>query len=513
MAVPYSIATLNMSLIACRETTQDADIAQLRTLTSGAGQLHLHVYIDQERGQMLVYAENGKLLGDLAVADAKPRLESGIRIVNRQGDLRLERLRVSRGSAGAPQEFAATPHISKSDGSLVEGEVDSFDAAKGQFIVNASGGATRVDANQVNSVVLARAGTQGLPGPRCAWRSTTGNRSADNSKRSRKGQLSLSGADFAEAVAIPIASLQSIVMLAHESFTPQEAGRTGRLELEGLRLKGSLAESHDTANPDASCLVWRPQSSQSGAALRKDVAGRIVYRDPPPAPPRNVQQAQQGQRQAGQVVIQNGGVLVLNRARIQGPVAFNAVVGAIADQPAQPAAAAANGPSGPAMYLRTGDVIPCRVTSITEEGVQFQSPITDAKFVPHSHVKAIELMPNLTARPLDKARRERLLTLPRMQRDNPPTQLVVSTNGDYLRGRLNEMDDRTLKMEVQLDNRQLARNRVAKIIWFHADELDGAAKPAEEPAITGLRVQAQRNDGVRLTFSPERMNNMALVRR
>ena len=105
VAVPYSIATLNMSLIACRETTQDADIAQLRTLTSGAGQLHLHVYIDQERGQMLVYAENGKLLGDLAVADAKPRLESGIRIVNRQGDLRLERLRVSRGSAGAPRNL------------------------------------------------------------------------------------------------------------------------------------------------------------------------------------------------------------------------------------------------------------------------------------------------------------------------------------------------------------------------------------------------------------------------
>jgi hypothetical protein len=29
-AVPYSIATLNMSLIACRETTQDADIARER---------------------------------------------------------------------------------------------------------------------------------------------------------------------------------------------------------------------------------------------------------------------------------------------------------------------------------------------------------------------------------------------------------------------------------------------------------------------------------------------------
>ena len=228
-------------------------------------------------------------------------------------------MRVSRGSAGAPQEFAATPHISKSDGSLVEGEVDSFDAAKGQFIVNASGGATRVDANQVNSVVLAARGNARPAGATMRVALNDGESLSGKLEKVAKGQLSLSGADFAEAVAIPIASLQSIVMLAHESFTPQEAGRTGRLELEGLRLKGSLAESHDTANPDASCLVWRPQSSQSGAALRKDVAGRIVYRDPPPASPRTVQQAQQGQRQAGQVVIQNGGVLVLNGARFKVP--------------------------------------------------------------------------------------------------------------------------------------------------------------------------------------------------
>jgi thiol-disulfide isomerase/thioredoxin len=508
---PYSISTLNASLIACRETSQDADIAQLRTLSAGPGQLHLQIYLDQERGQMLVYGENGKLLGDLSVADAKPRVEGGIRLINRQGDLRLERLRVSRGSAIAPHDFAAaSPHISKTDGSAVDGEVESFDPASRQFIVNASSGAVRVDANQVNSIVLASRGDARPSGAAMRVAMNDGACLSGTLEKVGKGQLSLSCPGITESVAVPIANVQSIVVLTHDSFTPQEAGRTGRLELEGVRLKGCLTESHDTANADASCLVWHPQSSRTGASLRKDIAGRVVYRDPPPAPPKNVQQAQQPQRQAGQIVINNGGVLVLQGQRIQGPIVLNAVAGALADEPARPAAAA-SGPSGPALYLRAGDVIPCRVTGITEEGVQFQSPITDAKFVPHSHVKAVELMANSAARPLDKARRERLLTLPRMQRDNPPTQLVVSTNGDYLRGRLNEMDDKNLKMEVQLENRQLARSRVAKIIWFHADELDPAVKPAEEPAPdVSLRVQAQRNDGVRLTFLPERMSNMAL---
>ena len=67
-------------------------------------------------------------------------------------------------------------------------------------------------------------------------------------------------------------------------------------------------------------------------------------------------------------------------------------------------------------------------------------------------------------------------------------------------------------MEVQLDSREFGANRVAKIIWFHPDELDGD-KPAADPppeVVPGLRVQAQRNDGVRLTFVPERMTNVAL---
>ena len=161
-------------------------------------------------------------------------------------------------------------------------------------------------------------------------------------------QLRMSCPGIAETVAVPVDRLQSIIMLSHDSFTPQEAGRTGRLELEGVRLKGSLTDSHDSTNGDASCLVWHPQSSQTGSPLRKDVFGRIVYRDPPPAAQKNPQattvRGQLQGRQAGQVVIQGGGVLMLQGQQIQGPVVLNAVMGAVNNDQPPPAGAVARVP-------------------------------------------------------------------------------------------------------------------------------------------------------------------------
>ncbi len=514
-ARPFQLQVLNSHLVARCESDKDADVDLVSDLPPGPSQVHLQVYIDQEQGRMLVFADNGRHWANVLAKGVTVPAKAGIQLVNNLGDVRLERLRVNRWTGSAPRDTSNTAaHLTKPDGSAVAGEVDRFDPASREFVIHGSDGDVHVASDQVESIVL----TPPADAPPAAVLRVAMNDSACLSGKLEKvsqHQLRMSCPGIAETVAVPVDRLQSIIMLSHDSFTPQEAGRTGRLELEGVRLKGSLTDSHDSTNGDASCLVWHPQSSQTGSPLRKDVFGRIVYRDPPPAAPKNPQattlRGQLQGRQAGQVIVQGGGVLMLQGQQIQGPVVLNAVIGAVNnDQP--PPAGAITSSAGPALYLRAGDVIPCRVTGITEEGVQFQSPITDAKFVPHSHVKAVELLGNAAARPLDKARRERLLTLPRMQRDNPPTQLVVSTNGDYLRGRLNQMDDKKLTMEVQLDSRELARNRVAKIIWFHPDELDGA-KPAADPppeVAPGLRVQAQRNDGVRLTFAPERMANVAL---
>ena len=57
--------------------------------------------------------------------------------------------------------------------------------------------------------------------------------------------------------------------------------------------------------------------------------------------------------------------------------------------------------------------------------------------IPHEQIKALELVPRTAGAMLAEEKRTRLLTLPRMQRNNPPTHLVASTSGDYLRARAN----------------------------------------------------------------------------
>ena len=180
---------------------------------------------------------------------------------------------------------------------------------------------------------------------------------------------------------------------------------------------------------------------------------------------------------------------------------------------------------GPALYLRTGDMIPCEVDRIDQRGVTFRSPQFDATFVPHDKVKAVELENRSLATKIDLSKRDRLLILPRMQKEDPPTHLIRSTEGDYLRARLIEMDDKTLTVEVRLETRRVPRDHVASIIWLQKSAKPPTAKekpatPRDNPAtekpsvatesLPATRVQAIRSDGNRLTFRPEKLSGTIL---
>jgi thiol-disulfide isomerase/thioredoxin len=171
-------------------------------------------------------------------------------------------------------------------------------------------------------------------------------------------------------------------------------------------------------------------------------------------------------------------------------------------------------PGGPrALLLRTGDVIPSEVTKIDETGVTFKTSMSDSTFVPHDKVKAVELAPATVATVrLSVPKRDRLLTLPRMQKDTPPAHLIRSKNGDYLRGRVVGLDAKTLKVEVRLETREIPRDRVARIIWLHPDETDPSKSPPKDPAEADkTRVQALRSDGIRLTFHAQRVADQTVT--
>jgi peroxiredoxin len=67
------------------------------------------------------------------------------------------------------------------------------------------------------------------------------------------------------------------------------------------------------------------------------------------------------------------------------------------------------------------------------------------------------------------------------------------------------MDDQKLQIEVRLETKEIPRDRISQIIWFHPDELSDESPSTNGSAtgVTATRVQALRSDGIRLTFFPE----------
>ena len=468
-------------LVVQRELEQEADLAVVQEVAPGPGRTHLQAYLDQTKGRILVFSPGGKQLADLKVGGAKSPVLPGVYLANIRGDVRLEWLRIGRWNGEIPREARNDQsRIHRADGSIIYGQLNGFQASTKELIFKTETGESRVPEDKVTSVFLSLPKEEAPRLVRAVYQD--GSRISGDLVKVEDGTLSFTVPGIKEPVRLPLAGIRAIVVLRHD--TPEvKFASSGRLEMDGIRLTGKLVDGRE--RPDASCLAWQPSGSSTAGALRLGVSGKIIYRDPPPPQPRpvNVNQAR------------------VQPAQPQGPGAFALrFAQALADSPT---------PEGTkerrSLYLRSGDVIPSEITGITEEGVTFKTSMSSSTFVAHDKVKAVELAPessNLSVR-LSKTKRERLLTLPRMQKASPPTHLIRSKNGDYLRGRVISMDGQKLQVETRLENQVLSRDRISRIIWLHADELDPSKKPA--PASQATRLQAVRNDGIRVTFLPDQV--------
>ena len=62
-------------------------------------------------------------------------------------------------------------------------------------------------------------------------------------------------------------------------------------------------------------------------------------------------------------------------------------------------------PTAHELHLRSGDVVPCTVTTIDEEGLTIQSSVATATHVPHEKVKAVKLLPRVQPPELDEKKK------------------------------------------------------------------------------------------------------------
>ncbi len=503
----------NELVVRC-ELGREADVDSVQEVSGGrdrAGRAHFLAYLDQEKGRLLVYSPNGTPQGQINVTPRKPQVHSGLRLTNKRGDVRLERLRISRWNGIPPREVQANKsRLHRTDGSIAYGTLATFDSNLKQFTVRDGNEEIKVAADQISSVFLSPPNDEVARAFRAVY--LDGTRLSGDLTTIADDHLRLTNPAIQEPLRLPLSELRSFAVLKHEDTSANSSaeGRTGRLELDGLRLHGRLTDGREQTA--ASCLVWHPDFSNNASPLCTGAVGRIVYRDPPPPKPKLAQSQQQPQ-----------------------PVGFaDAFLKALAGGPNAAAPVTAGKRT---MHLRSGDTIPCEVTKISEEGINFKTTLSDATFVSHDKVKAVELTVVDGPPKLNKTKRERLLTLPRLQRDSPPTQLIRSKNGDFLRGRVIDMDDQELRLEVRIETKKIPRDRISQIIWFHPDELIDAANATGErggvsPPVNSsadsspkdreadsapfakslgpTRVQAFRSDGIRLTFFPEQFADKTL---
>lgn len=505
----------NELVVRC-ELGREADVDSVQEATSGAGRAHFVAYLDQEQGKLLVYSPSGTPRGQIHVTPRKPQVHSGLRLTNKRGDVRLERLRISRWNGTPPREVQADKsRLHRTDGSIVYGQLSNFDREAKQFTIRDGTEEIKVPVDQIASVFLSPPSDDAVRPFRVSY--LDGTRLSGELTSIASDHVRLTNPSLQEPLRLPLADLRSLAVLKRDDSSPPTTpeGRQGRLELNGVKLHGRLVSGRE--QPNASCLVWHPDFSATASPLRGGLAGRIVYRDPPPPAPKVAQPAQPQ------------------------PVGFaGAFLKALAGGPN----AVASATSGKrTMHLRSGDTIPCEVSKISEEGITFKTSLSDATFVSHDKVKAVELIVVDGPPKLNKTKRERLLTLPRLQRDSPPTQLIRSSTGDFLRGRVIDMDDKFLQLEVRVETKKIPRERIAQIIWLHPDELTDAANatgergrvsppvnssdddgneiPKDREAVAApvaegksggpTRVQAMRSDGIRLTFFAEQFESKSLI--
>ena len=513
----YRFEVWDRTLVVVRACGQSADVATICELNTLTDRVHLEAFYDQVSGKLSIHALDGTQLAEITLAEKsdQPQPLRLVSLTNRGSDVRLEFLAVGPWNGQLPTPVEADKQrIRLTDGTILYGEITGYHSDTKQFVLQTepeeksdsegepdSEGSVEeklIDTAQVSCVTL----TPAAASDKCLFRLglQDGSRFSGALAKVADGKLYLTRPGIDEPLACPITSVRSLAGIAPDYHAPDAKERVGRLEMEGLRSHGWLAEAAAataSTTPNVSCLVWQPRYSTSASPLQIGASGRIVYREPPAPPKQPTAEEIRVQRQMRRVQ--------------QPPQPAVGVAGAIlrvitGDQPERQPRPKRNGAG--TLYLVGGDRIPCETQEIDEEGVHFTSSVVVANFLPHREVKALELVPNWTAAALAEEKRQRLLTLPRMQKPNPPTHLIASTSGDFLRARLTAMTADTLTLETRLESKKIPRNRVACLIWLHetddpASTHDGEHDDVVDDSAESLKVQAIKADGVRLTFVPE----------
>jgi hypothetical protein len=150
------LETWGDDLVAVTVADRETDVAVVRKLAPAAGQIALQILVDQNRGRMIVLSSAGARLAEVQADTGRPRTSDGVQLINRQGDLKLDSLRVYRWDGASPRDGDQNKeHVVQQDGTVTVGSIKSYDAVARQFVIDVDGNERRVDAASVTELGFA----------------------------------------------------------------------------------------------------------------------------------------------------------------------------------------------------------------------------------------------------------------------------------------------------------------------------------------------------------------------
>lgn len=273
--------------------------------------------------------------------------------------------------------------------------------------------------------------------------------------------------------------------------------RHGNLKLEQAQLAGYLVP--DSPPDSTTALYWHPHSSLNSSQISVEASGAIIYRKQLP----RVTSGPEPQASRNKLV----------------PM-MNIFLGA--ERPQLPAAESQPGSNGGELensreiMFRTGDGIDGVVDRIDEKGMTFRSEQTSTTFAEHSQIQSVWLGSLQSESALTSEKRERLMTVPRSMKQDPPTHLFVSKTGDFLRGRLVSLEKGVLTVELRFEMLEIPVEQVAQIIWLHDRTWESPEGQSQSAADSSqeeqepFRIHAISAGDRGLTFQPTRVKGQII---
>ncbi|MBD3674974.1 MAG: redoxin domain-containing protein [Planctomycetaceae bacterium] len=501
----WSFDTWNSQITLVRERDDIAAIEPVAKVSDTTKQIELIAFLDRIEETIRIYEPGGKLLAESSLPPQKDssnvKDETGIIFASHFGQTKLSRLRIMRWDGSLP--VAKTENAARfrlKDGATLRGNLTSFNPDRRELSVQLESESRTLSLDQLLSIEYPNTNPENMSPVtvnlqnRCRVSGTL--QSVD------ERQVTVLSPELVEPLSIPRELIRVLVNRESQSEKSEEiwTKRVGRLEVGSHVMRGSLVPGK--AEKEASCLVWHPKFSRNASPLERSASGRIVYEERKPKLPEKTTTTETRNNNP----FAKFGQLFLKKAAQAGQ-----------QTPAQ-------SESMHNLHLISGDMLPCRVVAIDERGVHIDSEAAETKLIPHEKVKALVLDKKAKELRLDEEKKARLLTLPRNQKSSPPTHLLYSPEGDYLRCRLMTYSPEQLKIEVHLTEMNLPSNRISHIIWLHPEDIlqknDETPDPdaplvAEKPQVTLPnelhQVQVIFADGNRSTFDPVEVTDQRIV--